>query len=172
MAGMRWSQTGNYGALPNAAMPNTFLAQAYDLGDPMDNLRAPCVNGSGYVNTSAFGPAGPCTWPAASSWNPATAPLRDVVFKNAAPSFMGGIHPRFKHEVGRRLALAYTGVAFPAFVGCSATAEAVTLEFSADDLKKNGGDSIVMQWTDEQWNVSAWTTGSKDSSAMMVCVGR
>lgn len=169
MAGMRWSQTGNYGSLPNNAMPNTFLAQAYDLGDPMDNLRQPCVNGSGFVNVSAFGPGGPCTWPGAAAWNPAVAPLRDVVFNNAAPSFMGGIHPRFKHEVGRRLALAYAGTTFPAFAGCTATSKAVTLQFNAADLK---GDSLVMQWTDEQWNVSAWTTGSKDSSAMMVCVGK
>ena len=34
IAGMRWSQTANYGVLPNAAMPNTFLAQGYDIGDP------------------------------------------------------------------------------------------------------------------------------------------
>ena len=34
MAGMRWSQTGNYGVLPSAAMPNTFLAQAFDIGEP------------------------------------------------------------------------------------------------------------------------------------------
>jgi hypothetical protein len=31
---------------PNPAMPNVFLAHAYDLGDPMDNLRSPCVNHS------------------------------------------------------------------------------------------------------------------------------
>lgn len=34
MAGMRWSQTANYGHWPNPAMPNTFGAQVYDLGDP------------------------------------------------------------------------------------------------------------------------------------------
>lgn len=32
MAHMRWSQTGNMGALPNAVMPATFLAQAFDIG--------------------------------------------------------------------------------------------------------------------------------------------
>ena len=31
IGGMRFSQTANYGSLPNAAMPSTFLAQAYDL---------------------------------------------------------------------------------------------------------------------------------------------
>ena len=34
MAGMRWSQTANYGRWDNPALPNTFGAQAYDLGDP------------------------------------------------------------------------------------------------------------------------------------------
>ena len=34
MAGMRWSQTANFGVLPNPTMPHSFLAQVYDLGDP------------------------------------------------------------------------------------------------------------------------------------------
>jgi hypothetical protein len=34
IGGMRWSQTANYGSAPNTGMPNTFIAQAYDLGDP------------------------------------------------------------------------------------------------------------------------------------------
>lgn len=42
IGGMRWSQTGNYGVLPNLAMPNTFLAHAYDLGDPWQDVS--CLN--------------------------------------------------------------------------------------------------------------------------------
>ena len=42
IGGMRWSQTGNYGVLPNLAMPNTFLAHAYDLGDPWQDMS--CLN--------------------------------------------------------------------------------------------------------------------------------
>jgi hypothetical protein len=34
MAGMRWSQTANYGVWPNPAMPFTFGAQLYDIGEP------------------------------------------------------------------------------------------------------------------------------------------
>ncbi len=35
IATMRWAQTANYGTVPNALMPGpTFLAQAYDLGEP------------------------------------------------------------------------------------------------------------------------------------------
>lgn len=35
---MRWAQTAGYGHAPNTAMPNTFLAQAYDLNDPFSNI--------------------------------------------------------------------------------------------------------------------------------------
>lgn len=38
MGAMRLAQTGGYGVLPNAAMPNTFLAQAYDLDDEWVSL--------------------------------------------------------------------------------------------------------------------------------------
>lgn len=38
MAGMRWSQTANYGVWPNPAMPNSFGAQVYDIGDPWSNV--------------------------------------------------------------------------------------------------------------------------------------
>eukprot|EP01048_Picozoa_sp_COSAG05_P028602 COSAG05_NODE_8961_length_658_cov_1.080501_2_plen_99_part_01 len=34
LSAFRWSQTANYGVLPNPVMPATFLAQAYDLNDP------------------------------------------------------------------------------------------------------------------------------------------
>eukprot|EP00039_Didymoeca_costata_P002481 m.60480 g.60480 ORF g.60480 m.60480 type:complete len:832 (+) comp11324_c0_seq1:88-2583(+) len=38
MAGMRWSQTANFGRwTDNPFMPNTFGAQAYDIGDPWSN---------------------------------------------------------------------------------------------------------------------------------------
>jgi hypothetical protein len=32
-AQLHWAQTGSYGTLPNAAMPNTFLGDAWDAGD-------------------------------------------------------------------------------------------------------------------------------------------
>lgn len=38
MANMRWSQTANYGAWNNHALPNTFGAQLYDLGEPWANV--------------------------------------------------------------------------------------------------------------------------------------
>ncbi len=32
MGAFRWAQTANFGILPNAAMPNTFVAQGFDIG--------------------------------------------------------------------------------------------------------------------------------------------
>ena len=39
LGGMRHAQTANFGSLPNDAMPNTFLAQAYDIHDPWGDER-------------------------------------------------------------------------------------------------------------------------------------
>lgn len=36
MAGMRWSQTANYGVWPNPALPHSFGAQVYDLGEVLE----------------------------------------------------------------------------------------------------------------------------------------
>eukprot|EP00656_Telonema_subtile_P043614 TRINITY_DN49962_c0_g1_i1.p1 TRINITY_DN49962_c0_g1~~TRINITY_DN49962_c0_g1_i1.p1 ORF type:complete len:417 (-),score=29.87 TRINITY_DN49962_c0_g1_i1:143-1393(-) len=167
MAAMRWSESGNYGVVPNALMPGAFLAHAYDLGDPMDNLQSPCMNQStGLVNKTAFGPSGPCVWPAASAWNPAVLPLRDSVFNNSAPSYMGMIHPRFKHEVGRRLALAYLGANGPTLSGCSVSDSAVQIRFD----KLLGDSALALMWDLSQYNMSEW--GRADSSSMMVCVGK
>ena len=44
MGAMRQAQTANYGVvLPTDAMPNTFLAQAYDLDDEWGSSAGPCV---------------------------------------------------------------------------------------------------------------------------------
>ena len=76
----RRSQTGGYGTLPNAAMPNTFLGQAFDLGDPWQ---------PGCRKTGAcFG------WDAPFSEN------RTHNYENSA------IHPRPKEPLGGRLARA------------------------------------------------------------------
>lgn len=171
MAGMRWSQSANYGTAPNPAMPAVFLAHAYDLGDPMDNLRPPCVNHSADwamdpVNVTAFGPAGPCSWGTAK-WNKAVAPLKQAVEANAAPSFMGGIHPRFKHEVGRRLAVAYRGAVSPTIQSCTQSASSIDIAFSVASA-----DKLLLQWSADDFNTSNWGTPDKDSSSMMVCIGK
>jgi hypothetical protein len=50
MAGMRWSQTANYGTMPNAAIPNSFVAQAFDLADPWQNNGATDRNNCSHVD--------------------------------------------------------------------------------------------------------------------------
>ena len=42
MGAMRTAQTGGYGVLPSPELPNTFLAQAYDLDDPWGPSAGPC----------------------------------------------------------------------------------------------------------------------------------
>eukprot|EP00038_Savillea_parva_P003965 m.132500 g.132500 ORF g.132500 m.132500 type:complete len:378 (+) comp11335_c0_seq2:1686-2819(+) len=165
MAGMRWSQTANYGTLPAPNLPYSFLAQAFDLGDPMDNLHPPCYNESSW-NTSV------CIWPPASAWNDAVRPLAPAVWENKAPSFMGGIHPRFKLEVGRRLAVAAYNLLFggqaahtgPTISGCTASGTTITVQFNSTLLN---GDSVLVQPFDT--NVSNWSM--KDSNSMAVCIG-
>ena len=163
MAGLRWSQTGNYGVWPNPRMPNTFGAQLYDLGDPWSNAgdgNRPVINqssgqpsqpitrscclapqkafnwtgdGPGCPNVNAtepfmrkacydkFGCALPdpitgkygplCATFDAGDWPQEMRAVAKLVQQNApsgepGTNFMGGIHPRFKRFVGRRLAYA------------------------------------------------------------------
>ena len=42
MGAMRIAQTAGYGTLPSPALPNTFLAQAYDLDDEWGPAMGPC----------------------------------------------------------------------------------------------------------------------------------
>ena len=44
---MRIAQTMSYGVLPTPTMPNTFVAQAYDLDDEWGPGASPCLNSKG-----------------------------------------------------------------------------------------------------------------------------
>jgi hypothetical protein len=94
MAHMRWSQTGNFGALPSPAMPRTFLAQAYDIGDPWSanegspSLRRPNCSS---VNpaTSKFDPE--CIPIDKAAWAPEVRKIEPLLVNSSAtPIFMGG----------------------------------------------------------------------------------
>lgn len=123
LGAFRLAQTGSYGVLPNVAMPNTFLAQAFDLDDPWGDKTCygfGCCNpyeGPGVEACTAQGCDKPNTTVAAgaacqklrcpgpfNSTNciastkrlglPPTACDEYCVILHSTPVFMGGIHPR------------------------------------------------------------------------------
>eukprot|EP01060_Flectonema_neradi_P035146 TRINITY_DN637_c0_g1_i15.p1 TRINITY_DN637_c0_g1~~TRINITY_DN637_c0_g1_i15.p1 ORF type:complete len:687 (+),score=156.87 TRINITY_DN637_c0_g1_i15:46-2106(+) len=167
MAHMRWSQTGNYGLLPNPAMPNTFLAHAFDLGDPWGQRNAYEQNCSKV--DPATGKYGPNCLPWNNdAWDADLKYLYPAVKNNSAPFFMGGIHPRIKSPVGRRLALAYynsilggTGVfAGPTISGCQMSSDSIEVKFNKTLLRN---DKIMVQ----DFNL----TGVVESLSFMTCTG-
>lgn len=105
----RFAQVASYGTLPNPAMPNTWVAHAYDLADPW-----------------IFCEDNPPT---------KTCPACDTVdarYNCSAPSEGPEIHPRLKVPVGQRLAVGALVSAYgfpgpaagPTISGCTYTAGA------------------------------------------------
>jgi len=139
---MRWAQTAGYGTMPNPAMPNTFVAQAYDLNDP-------------YHNDSCYGKY-KChdnSVPAddnLTSWGSCTGYCESVRTTNW---YMGPIHPRDKKPVGERLAKVGAVVAYgqkghsngPTISGCSMAGGKITLKFNATLLAEGGADTLKVQ---------------------------
>lgn len=90
MASLRWSQTGNYGVLPNPLMPNTFLAHAYDIGDPWAKAETGLSGGNnptpncsrGYPNLDPLSPD--CVPWDDSNWNAAVKPMAPLVKNSSA----------------------------------------------------------------------------------------
>jgi hypothetical protein len=99
MAHMRWSQTANYGHLPNPALPHCFMAHAYDLGDPWTEGGACTTNSSashacnqaeGGCCKCGFAEAqGVCDWDP-SQWNDALRPLAPLVHNSSETKFFMG----------------------------------------------------------------------------------
>lgn len=121
MGAFRYAQTGNTGLLPNEQMPNTFVAQAFDTGDPCEGGSQCCLN-------RADGQGG---WACESGEAPYTA------------QFMGGIHPRVKKIVGTRLAKAARALVYedktqvwtgPVLESCTVTNDAIVLKFDQDKM--------------------------------------
>lgn len=111
---MRWSQTANYGVLPNPAMPNTFLAQGFDIGEPFDGLKhcstSCCPRYKNPVPPRDLTKCGDDSKLWADCKNYCTGPYSS---SKTAP-FMGGIHPRNKRIVGERLAKACLPIVYGA----------------------------------------------------------
>lgn len=133
MAAMRYAQTGNQGWLPSDSMPNTFAAQAFDLGDPCGQQAESGFRSGGdgrcCSNTLAGGGGWPCyrgatphtpqymgVWTHALSCFTAPALLPPLIVAPADGALhlvsvvMQALHPRIKKEVGRRLAVAARAV--------------------------------------------------------------
>jgi hypothetical protein len=143
MGAMRWAQTGSYGVLPSPELPNTFLAQAYDLDDEWGPDAGPCFD-----HTWACCPKG---------YNATKCAGRETLCQPACfnsssyqPVAMSGIHPRSKLQVGQRLAraaynLVYGGTrAFtgPTLAGCTASGSTLTINFNTTLLR---GERLALQ---------------------------
>ena len=74
---------------------------------------------------------------------------------------MGGIHPRFKAEVGRRLALAFKGVPTPTLAGCTLKGNtSITLRFEA----LAAGESLKLQWERSRYTYTPPSPSHADAS--------
>eukprot|EP01062_Namystynia_karyoxenos_P063041 TRINITY_DN5586_c1_g1_i8.p1 TRINITY_DN5586_c1_g1~~TRINITY_DN5586_c1_g1_i8.p1 ORF type:complete len:836 (+),score=174.70 TRINITY_DN5586_c1_g1_i8:78-2585(+) len=177
MAAFRWSQTGNYGHLPSPALPNTFLAQVYDLSDPWafvsdgDPARDKHHCALPDPKTGQYGAE--CSKWDSSAWAPALRPYLPLVRNNspsgiAGNNFMDGIHPRLKRPVGTRLAQAYMALRHggtatgPTLSGCTVRNSSMQLHFNETLL---AGDSVSVRHFDA--NMSNWDPA--DSLGLMVC---
>jgi hypothetical protein len=163
MAGMRWSETSNFGTLPSPAMPNSFVAQVYDLGDPWA-AKEKGWSGGDPMNCSLPDPATEkygvnCTRWNSSNWSAGMQPYADLIRTNSPSgnpgvNFMGGIHPRLKRPVGHRLAVAAaslmhekTPLTGPTIAGCQLSGSTIadrqlTLKFNLTLL---GDDTVQVQ---------------------------
>eukprot|EP00041_Stephanoeca_diplocostata_P010993 m.177446 g.177446 ORF g.177446 m.177446 type:complete len:685 (-) comp18367_c0_seq2:175-2229(-) len=159
MGPMRQAQTAGYGILPNKDMPNTFLAQAYDLDDEWLSFapQGPCYE-FGFNRTSPHHQCcgkGQNMTACTSEWQAKCKPACDSM---ANTQSHGSIHPRSKKQVGDRLGTAayntvyggtkaYTG---PTLAGCTVSATTLTIAFDASLLR---GDKVVLQ----QYNAPVFT---------------
>ena len=142
---MRWAQTASYGVLPppSGALPNTFVAQAYDLNDPFANSSCYydhcCPHAS--LNMSV------CTQHAFEGCKEYCTAAEKTGF------YMGPIHPRSKKQVGVRLAQGAAVTAYgvagpvtgPTVSGCTMEegSGAITVRFNRTLLTTAG--QIVVQ---------------------------
>ncbi len=162
MSHMRWSQTANYGVVPNRAMPNVFLAQGYDIGDPWKDANNPCANIT-LKDRPNDCPGLKKSWEGWEDW-----------WGNDAPVLMGCIHPRVKQIVGHRLALAAWNLVYqgqgphtgPTLAGCQVDKDTKILHINfADDLFK--GDRLLF----EDYPLERIPANTETGLTLAVCVG-
>ena len=154
MGAFRWSQTGNYGTVPNPAMPNCFLASGYDLGDPWAKQ---CYYKNCCLSNVTM-PKPPCSGDIRWSWW-------------GTQYYMGGIHPRTKLIIATRLAKAAAIVVYggqgpttgPVISGCSLSSDGDTLSVRFNTTLLSAGQKVIVQ----DYNM---TVGA-NASALEICTG-
>lgn len=152
MGAMRQAQTMGYGVLPNPSMPDTFLAQAYDLDDEWISMSGggPCMDHGFNASDPAYHCCGsnanaslcPAMW--------ATRCTNMCTSFDGTKEYMGGLHPRSKRPVGQRLARAAFNTAYggtkaftgPVLAGCTLSASSLTILFNTTLLR---GDKVTLQ---------------------------
>ena len=154
MGAMRLAQTAGYGVLPSPALPNTFLAQAYDADDEWGPEAGPC-----WALSWNAKPQWGCCRGQSSAYNATTCAGREALCAPACAAqagtsyMMSGIHPRSKKLVGDRLAraalntvyggaAAYTGPTLASCALAAAGAASLTVNFDSSLLR---GDTLVLQ---------------------------
>jgi hypothetical protein len=167
----------SYGVAPNPVLPNAWVTQLFDMGDPW--LTAIDSNDGHHCahvdpGTGSYGPNCTVPWTNLSAWDASVAPLAPLVRADTTPTFLGSIHSRNKGPAGARAALQYHNlvgggagpVTGPTISGCryAPGAAALTVSFNASLLR---GDTVSVAPFDT--NVTAWGTGG-DSNGFMVCV--
>lgn len=154
---MRIAQTMSFGVLPTPTMPNTFLAQAYDLDDEWGPGASPCLN-SKTKWQCCVGSTGSGSCGSAGAYNATVCNGREALCATACaadmgtPCLMGGIHPRSKKPVGDRLGRAMLNTVYggtgaftgPTLSSCasSTSASTLTISFNSSLLR---GDTLALQ---------------------------
>jgi len=135
------AQTAGFGALPNAAVPASFFASAFDAGDPWMDLQDPgkCAELACCVEPSV--PLGAsCAGDHRGEWT------------NSTPN-QSSLHPRTKGLVADRLAQAAFAAVYapagalldagPVLAGCAVSADGATLALTFDAARLRGERVVV-----------------------------
>lgn len=149
MRAFRWAQSANYGALPSPALPNTFVAEAYDLGDPW---HTPLCGSDGSFEGGAFAGQMCCIDKSAGLGPRCVGDHRGEWALNDTRDWagLGTLHPRLKRPLGQRIAQGLHGTAYggtgpitgPFLAGCQVSSDGNSLRLSFDS-KLLRGEAVV-----------------------------
>jgi hypothetical protein len=175
---MRHAQTANVGHAPNELLPNVLVAQAFDAGDPWANGNSWSGN-AGCEEVDQNGDFGPNCLPFDDSrWDASTKYIAALTYNTTIRMYMGGLHPRMKSPLSKRLAQGLYNLKFggagaltgPTISGCSVaagagTVQVVTVTYNETLLR---GDTVSV--SPYEADMSTWGIG--DSPTFMACIVR